>query len=321
MSLLLLFIFLFPRETQPEGTLREVATYAGAHGALFVAPECISGWTDGSFVVSDRMSYTLTRLNNSGTLLARTGSRGTAPGEFRSPGPLDCFHDRLAVADFASTRIQVFGRDLTHRTTFISKGGVVDLHYDPEGGLWVSAHTPAGKRLLKYDDEGTLRATLTPRNISGKPFQDVFLCSVSPRGEVFLAYLVRNIIEVWDTSGTFIRQFTIPGFPPRSPERTMSIGNSPRSIRVPEGNIVQSISMGPGGNLFVLAAEYAENPGRDVTVVTPQGQMLGLITLPAPASHIWINPAGHLFSIQTRNASVARYEFDGGFYESTENLR
>ncbi len=310
MSLFLLFIFLLPQETQRSLTLREVATYAGADGALFIAPECISGWRDGSFVVSDRMSYTLTRLNSSGKLLARTGARGTAPGEFRSPGPLDCFGDHLAIADFASTRIQIFGRGLTHRTTLLSGGAVVDLCYDPQGGLWVSAHTEVGKRLLKYDAEGTLRASLTPRNISGKPFHDIFLCSISRSGEVFLAYLVRNVIEVWDTSGTFLRQFNVPGLPARSPERTMNREDSPRSIRVPAGNIVQSISVDPVGNLYVLAADYAENPGRDVTVLTPEGTLLSLFTLPAPASHIWISPLGHLFSIQRRDASVARYAFD-----------
>jgi WD40 repeat protein len=322
MSLFLfLFLFLLPRGAQPEETLHQVITYTAADGAPFVAPECVSGWTDGSIVVSDRMGYGLTRLDSKGTLLARAGSRGTAPGEFRSPGPLSCFGDRLAIADFASTRVQVFGWDLKHRTTLTSAGAVVDLHYDAHGGLWISAQTAGGKRLLKYDTARTLRATLTPRNISGRPFHDVFLCTVSTSGEVFLSYIVQNVVEVWDTSGAFLRQFTIPGLPARSPERVMNHNDTPRSIRVPAGNIVQSITVDPGGNLFVLAADYAENPGRDIFVLTPAGDMLGVVTLPEAASHIWISPGGHLLCIHTRNASGVRYEFDKGIYGNSVSLR
>ena len=63
------------------------------------------------------------------------------------------------------------------------------------------------------------------------------------------------------------------------------------------------------GNLFVLAADYAENPRRDITVFTHEGKLLTRFALPEPASHIWISPLGHLFAIGIQSASVTRYEF------------
>jgi hypothetical protein len=101
----------------------------------------------------------------------------------------------------------------------------------------------------------------------------------------------------------------------------MSENDSPRSIRVPAGNIVQSIGVSPGGNLFVLAADYAEHPGRDIIVLTPAGDNLGRVTLPEVSSKIWISPVGQLLCIQRRNASVVRYEFDGGIDEIGTSLR
>jgi len=307
MSLFLLLCFLFPQTDQQRVTLHEAAQYDSSNGTMFVAPESLSGWADGSLVISDRLQYTITRLNGSGKLLTQAGSRGTGPGQFRSPGSLDCFQDRIAVADFASTRVQVFSRNLAHRLTFQSSGAVIDLRYDPHGTLWISAHTSEGKRLLKYDTEGNLRATLTPHSLSGKPFYDVFLCAAGSQGEVFLAYLVQNVIEVWDTSGTFLRQFSIPGLPHRPPERTMNRGTIPRHIRVPKGTLIRSISTDQRGNLFVLGADYSKHPGRDVYVFTAQGDPLAMCTLPSPASHIWVSPSGHLVCIQTQTAELSRY--------------
>ena len=274
---------------------------------VFLEIEGISGWGDGSCVVSDKLAGTIVLLDSTGRLRKEAGTRGAAAGISGGPAPVDCHGDVIAVADFASTRVQTFSRALQHLGEFQSEGAVMDLRFAPDGTLWLCAQTRRAKELLRYDIQGKLLRRVLPAHLTGEAFSDVFLCAVDYRGHVWLAYCVRNLIEVWDSSGVLLRTISVPGLPAEPPTRTVRRGLLRAPLYLPDGPLIRSIAVDPCGNLLVLGGDYTEHPGRDLYLVSPNRSDVQQLTLGRRACRIWLNSSGDLFAVDDSKSRIDTY--------------
>jgi sugar lactone lactonase YvrE len=211
------------------------------------------------------------------------------------------------VADFASTRVQIFSRELQRLGEFQSEGAVMDLRFAPDGTLWICGQTRRAKELLRYDIRGKLLQRVLPAHLTGEAFSDVFLCAVDYRGRVWLAYCVRNLIEVWDSSGVLLRTISIPDLPAEPPTRTVRRGVLRAPLYLPDGPLIRSITVDPHGNLLVLGGDYTEHPGRDLYLVSHDRNEVGQLALDRRACRIWLNSSGYLFAVDDAKSRVDTY--------------
>jgi len=274
-------------------------------GAIFLQIEGISGWQDGCWMVSDRLACTITLIDENGRIAGEAGTRGAGPSS--GPASIDCHDSLVAVADFASPRVQLFTRGLTHRGTFQSQGAVIDLRFAPDGTLWLSAHTRRGKELLHYEPGGRLLAHVLPATLTGEAFSDVFFCATGRDGTLWLAYCVRNLIEVYDSSGRLWHTLSVKELPPEPPTRSFGRGLFRPVLHLPDGPLIRSIATDSDGNLLILGGDYGTHPGRDLYVVSPDGSRNSAFTLSRRATRIWVNDDGLLFAVDDSKSRIDLY--------------
>jgi hypothetical protein len=274
-------------------------------GAIFLQIEGISGWEDGCCMVSDRLACTIALIDENGHIAGEAGTRGAGP--CAGPASIDCHDNLVAVADFASPRVQLFSRELTHRGTFQSEGPVIDLRFAPDGTLWLSAHTRRGKELLHYEPGGRLLARVLPATLTGEAFSDVFFCATGRDGTLWLAYCVRNLIEVYDSSGKLWHTLAVKGLPLEPPTRSFRRGPFHPVLHLPDGPLIRSIATDPYGNLLILGGDYGHHPGRDLYVVSPDGSSTSVFTLSMRATRIWANDSGLLFAVDDSKSRIDLY--------------
>jgi len=290
---------------------RLVSTIGAADNSWLLNAQGMTRLDDGTLLVSDKLAYTVKRFNRNGRMIGEYGKRGKEAGEFRAPGPLDAFHDTVAVADYASPRIQLFSTQFTHFMTFYAPGPVFDLAFDHNGALWVGAATGrAGKSLFQYDGYGRLKQSVALKYSRGDEFDDIFSLVITPSNDIVVSYIVLNKIEIWNVEGQFKSECEVPGVIRRPPRRNIARGIFAKPFEVPEGNISWGIAVDPGGNLYVLSAEYSEHQNRDVVVFDPAGKYRTRFCLPFPASNIWIDPQGYLYTAENHRTILRQYRLE-----------
>lgn len=277
-------------------SLHEVLTVPVDSAGSLISNQDIATLSDGSFLVSDRLDYKLKKFDRKGRFVRNVGRRGSGNAEFRGPGPLAATGTLIAVADHASSRIQFFSSDLVFRSSFHSIGPVFDLAFDGEGNLWAGILTGReDQNLVRMGPDGEVSKRLHLKNCTKNPFDRIFWFLIDRSGDIVIAYVFNNKIEVWDRNGNYRNEFEVPGLPVRSKRSRISkrIFSSAEE-EIPEGNIFWSIAGDSKGRIFLLADEQTPNPRRDVYIVTKEGELLSIVTLPREARNLTIDSQDRL---------------------------
>lgn len=278
--------------------------------------------SNNAFVVSDKLDYKLKKFDLNGKIIVEVGKRGKGPGEFRGPGPLDFYKDIIAVADFASPRVQIFSSSLEYKTSFRAPGPVFDLCFDEEGDLWLGVLTGrANQNLCKVDLSGKVVHTIRLRNTTDSEFDQLFSFSISQAGDIIIAYAYQNKIEIWNRNGNFMNEFQVPGIPLRPKKKTISRGLFKKGIEVPEDDLFRSVVVDSKNNIFVLADSYTNNQGRDIYVLNSNGQLISLVTLPYRSYGINIGPRDELYSIEENRTLIRVYQLKQERNEASDETK
>lgn len=262
---------------------------------------------DGGLVVSDRLDYRMKVFDAAGSMVARVGGRGKQDGSFRGPGPVDCSARAVAVADFASDRIQLFSRSFRHQQTLHLPGYVSDLCFDRRGALWVSIVRPDNRgELLRYTPDGAPGKRISMKGASGNPFHDVCSVAPTPDGEILAAYLTRNVVEVYDSAGNFLRQFGVAGLPSMPPAAGLNTGEGMRELDVPAGVLIWNVTVDRRGRIYLLAGDCSEYPGMEVMVLRQDGTYARSLWLPERAVRIRAGEDDEMWAVVSSRDSVIR---------------
>ena len=300
----------------------EVRTYDADGGELILGASGVTTLADGSVIVADKLDYAVKKFSRTGKFLRRAGGRGTGPGQFRGPGPCSSWRNVVAVADFLQARVLLFDSDLRYRASIETPGPVVDVKFDAGGSIWISTCGPAlGADLYQLEIAGRVRRVIPLKNTSRNVFDNVALFTIGPKGIIAAAYLTRNILEFWDTSGTFIRELTLTGLPAKSPRVTEWTEERQRTQTIPEGEVIRSLTMDREGNLLVLCGSFTEHPDRDVIVLNSDGASVGRFVLCARSFMIGAGSKGYLYSIEQERTIVRQYLLDYGVRRRTNSHR
>jgi hypothetical protein len=267
----------------------------------------IAVFSDDSFLISDKLAFQVKHFDPKGKLTNEFGTKGSGSGEFRGPCEISTYKDLFAVADFSSPRIQIFTKEFKFLKTFNAPGPIFDLSFDQNGTLWIGALTHVkGQSLFQYDiATGEQLKTIELKNSTGDGFYDQFWFAIDKEGAMAIAYVFLNKIEIWNTAGEYLNEFSVPGVIAQPPTEKISRGFFSKSIVLPKGNIFGGISLDSKGNLIILSADYCDHAQRDVYVLTYNGRLVTQFTLQTASSRITIDSRDRLFSID-KGGNVVR---------------
>jgi hypothetical protein len=258
-------------------------------------------------VVTDKLDYSIKKFNLHGKIIQQAGGRGVGPGLFREPGPLDAFSNRIAVADLASTRVQILDDQLQFIRQVNVSGVLIDAKFDNSGRLWIATHSGfKGTALTCFSTEGKPVQQISPRNSTGEIFGDIFSLAITHEDNIILVYAIRNRVEVWDANGRFIREFQVPGIPLK-PKSLTPIPRFGKRVEIPDGKLFWSAASDRHGLIYILAADYTPLKHRNVYVLDNKGDLRAILTLPQPSVSIRIGPDGYLYSIDAKRTTVRKH--------------
>lgn len=288
--------------------VKELSHYQGELQSPFLDVEGATFSPDGEWFVSDKLGYRIVHFNQNGEVTEHAGSRGTEPGQFIGPGPIAVHENTVAVADFASNRIQLFNDHLQYVRWFRLPGPIFDMQFDETGKLWTVGHSENVTAMIAaYDSTGAEITRFTPKGATGDLFSDVCRFCLGNNGLCYLAYHTQNLVEVWDRSGHFVRSFSIPGTPAASATHLMEAPWSSTPLRVPDENLIRDIAVDRTNHVYVLADGPTRHPLRDIHVFTAEGRYLGSFVLPQSATSIWFTPDGSLLAATDNRQTLRRF--------------
>jgi hypothetical protein len=264
-------------------------------------------------VISDKLDYRVKKFDCTGRKIAEAGRRGGGPGEFRGPGPVASGAGLLAIADFASARIQLFSSTLVYRSGFSAPAPAFDIAFDRGGYLWLAVlSSRTGENLVRADLSGHIVQTIGLKNSSNLTFDNLFYFAVGSKGDRVVAFAFQNKIEIWDSAGTLRNDFHISGIPERPREKIVVGGGLVPSRGIPLDDVFRGVAIDSKDNIYLLAGEYTKVPDQDVYVLDRAGNVKTILTLPRRSYRIFIGPKDELFSIEKDRMVVRGYTMKGG---------
>jgi hypothetical protein len=275
-------------------------------GGQFLSVMGIAAMEDGFLMVSDKLSNALIQLSNNGQIKGRLQKRGSLPGTFNGPGPVACWRKLVAVADFASNRIQLIGSDLNPVGEFHTAGSIFTMAFDEEGHLWVGAlRGESGEILFKYSQQGRELFSRKPQVAANTVFDAIFRL-VCTGGRVCLVYSTRNVIERWDTAGKPLGTFAVSGFPLVA--RSSSDGAKAKH----DGSAAPDIlfvdcTLDGAGRIVLLAGDVGKRPRREVFSINDNGEIVSLFCLPEQASAIRFITGSKVVAVEKRKTVISCY--------------
>jgi hypothetical protein len=260
-------------------------------------------------LISDKLEYKLKCFDKNGKIVRWVGKRGKLDGEFQGPGPVDATSNEIAVADLSSNRVQVFSATLQHKRTFYVENPVFSVRFDPAGHLWLGMlPNERGESLLEIDRDGQVMRKLALRNLSQNEFENIFQMTITGQGTIVIAYMVQNKVEVWDTTGRFVTEFSVGGIPLRPKQVKISRGLFSSDLVAPEDNLFWGVAADRKSQIYLLAGAYTEHPDRDIYVLDQEGRLISRLTLPENSKGIFIDNHDELYSIEAFRTAIRIYD-------------
>jgi hypothetical protein len=279
---------------------------------IFLKATSLTETDDGNIYVVDHYAYRIKMFNNKGTLLKEAGSRGKGKGNFLNmPYLITSYKNNLAIAEFTSSRVQLFSTNMDYLKSFSVDGIILDISFDHDGNLWLGIMDPEGKTYLSvYDLRGQRIKKISLKNNLGKEFEfgSIFVLTVAKTGLVFIAHTDLNKIEVWNTGGEFVKDFSI-GDLPANPEKKVVNYSLFSKKYVPIKKIFQDIAVDENGLVYILGGHYSSNPFQDIYVVDHNGAIKRKLTLPEKVSTIYLTHRNEFLIIDKMGFSVKLYRF------------
>jgi len=256
----------------------------------------------GFIYVTDSLDYSLKKFNIEGKLVKKSGGRGQGPGEFMAPRLLDSTEKYLYATDQILPGIQVFDKDLNFEARIPIKEPISDMKILGVDRIIVVPFVPKGpNRICIYDGEGMVSEFFTSHPESKGLMMEHFSFDCDDGMNFYLAYTFQDKIEKYSAQGKKIWEKELFG---AKKVKTKDIAGYSLPVEI----IYKDVALDKRGNVFVLAGNFSDNPGRDVFVFDSQGFWKTTLTL-ADSSHcISIDDNGHLYTRADAGVTLKKYK-------------
>lgn len=257
---------------------------------------------ENNIYVSDAMDYSLKKFGSSGQLLNKVGRRGQGPGEFLAPRLLASCKGLIYATDQSQTGIQVFDESLLYKYKIPFKWPISGLKVLSDSRIAVISFSMGrGSELFLLNRLGVILRRLDYGNKQETLLLNNADVDIDQEGNAYLAYSFQDRIEKWSLSGTKIWAQNLLGTK-RIAQKKVD------KFVVPTKVTYKSILLNTQGLLFILSGHLAENPSRDVFVLTKDGEHLTTFTLPEPSHCIHLDRHDFLYSRANEGVTLKKYK-------------
>jgi hypothetical protein len=255
--------------------------------------------------VTDMMDFSLKQYSEKGVYTGKVGRRGNGPGEFRAPNKPFVWNDTVLILDIHSPRIQLFTRQLHYAGGFFIKEGVpFDIAISGNGKVYVALFGEDERaRLVIHDMHGRPQGSvsLKPKG-DGHTMYNFFRLAVASDGDIIVAYVYLNEVDVYGNDGTFRFSFTNPWLNP-----------GPRGTELvdwPEDIYAKGVQTDIRGRIYLLGGNQSPHDARDVYLFDPRGRGITCVTLEHRTRVILLTQGGWLFGTDDDGTAVEGYRLD-----------
>jgi len=292
--------------------LNHITAIGGPATTEFGAISRLTTDRDGVLYVTDSASKQVKAYDADGTRLHTMGRAGAGPAEFSGEiRGVAVMGDSVYVAESGPARFHMLDNQLSfaRRTTSPLRG------FMPMELVSTSAGLVAGG--LGIDKNGRLGrlsddlATFEPLPLVRSHYDfawDTLLLDALP-DSVIVAYLFRNVVEVHPLDGGEPQAFEVtatPEAPNPPPVDKTTQRAAPDAI--PSDFFLWDLAVDTHEHIYLLARDFAENPGQDVYIYNTAGSHLHTLTLPKPSQRIHISEENRLYVATNERTMIDVYE-------------
>ncbi|MBD3359073.1 MAG: hypothetical protein GF363_18120 [Chitinivibrionales bacterium] len=278
-----------------EISLERKMVVKSANHYLFFTLTDIAVDESGNIYIADEKGKTLLKLDISGKLLHRTVSKkGEGPGDL--PGAIRwirCGDGKVYLGFRRYFAIQVYNDELNFQYKISLNRRVMDLAvrdgmlYIPN--LYTNIDFPV--RILMDPGEGiavnSQNQLPSADQIAAHRWGNWLTLTVDREHNIFTARLFTDRIEKWNREGAQLWSTHL--FDGHSVRLKNGRPDFPRSFYYTD------IARDSRDNIYVLAGSRAQNPRRDIYVLSPKGKHLITLTLPQTSNFIRIDGNNRLY--------------------------
>jgi len=292
--------------------LNHTAAIGGAAATEFGVISRLTTDRDGVLYVTDSASKQVKAYDADGTRLHAMGRSGEGPAEFNGDiRGVAVVGDSVYVAESRPARFHVLDSQLSFsRRTASPLRGFMPMELVSTsaglvaGGLGIDKNGRLGRM---SDDLATFEPLPLVRSHHDFAW-DTLLLDAMP-DSVIVAYLFRNVVEVHPLDGGEPRAFDIaatPEAPNPPPVDETTERAAPDAI--PSDFFLWDLAVDTHGHIYLLARDFAENPGQDVYIYNTTGSHLHTLTLPKPSQRIHISEENRLYVATNDRTMIDVYE-------------
>jgi hypothetical protein len=257
---------------------------------------------EGFIYVTDAMDYSLKKFDAQGKLVKKTGRKGQGPGEFMAPRALVSSGNRLFVTDQSVPGIQVFDNDLKYEKHIPLNLLVTEIAALSDHELACKAfETGRAPRILIIGDDGRVVSEIGYGEKNMPMMMDLVDFAASTDGFFYLAYSHMDRLEKLSAGGRAVWTKELLGVNRVKTDRVSS-------FVVPTQIVYKDIALDRSGHIFILGGSFSKNPGRDVYVLSGDGDILATFTLPETSHCLFIDERNSLYVRANEGITLKKYK-------------
>lgn len=305
---ILLYIILanptFPKvkSNKAVDSVYKVLTIESTAQELLLQIDDIQVLNNDEILLADNLDLSIKIYSKEGLLKKKLTNNEIKDPNYKFPFKIAKSDNYLAVVGYNTPYVFILSSEYKYLRTIKTKGLIFNIGFDKEENIWIGVNTGIKYfTLFKYSINGTILDTIPLKYSKGSLLHDFFNFVITSEGYVIVTYIYHNKIEIWETNGKFVREFSIKDMP------TWPEYIDTEDIKVPKGILIGSIAY-LNKELYLLGGHYTENRFKDVYVYNILGEFIKKLNLPNAASKIYVTKGVFLYAIENRKTRVSKYK-------------
>ncbi|RPI74016.1 MAG: hypothetical protein EHM45_19820 [Desulfobacteraceae bacterium] len=290
----------------PRITLKEVLSIGSIEDDLLFQWTGVTTDPEGNIYLTDLKDCSIKKFDKSGLLLKKEGKKGQGPGEFDSPVLIKYQLDKVYVSQIYKSGILVFDKNLKYIFTIPLTFPVSDFEVRNDDEILVNMLFPQNgnnsSSILVLDAHSVIRKEIPYDKRDSKRFDMNSIKFASDQNQnIILIYNWKDRVMKMSKTGKLLFDKKLLNISKPLMEKT-TYGEIPRDI------IYKAVQVDTKGNIYILGGHRSKNVSRDIYILSKEGKLIDILTLPEASHMIYIDRDDCLYSRSNEGVTLKKYK-------------